>query len=147
MVSDKILSEFKKQYGYLSKYGLQIIGIGNLGDEHNIISISTPFIFDHTKIPEKFMGLDIRDGTPEDEMPLEFQNINKETEYIWAYQRFEDYVDNHTDLIRGALDNPTMTRQEMLDALFFGDFNKHKAICIKWENDGTIPKWTKKGSR
>lgn len=35
----------------------------------------------------------------------------------------------------------------MLDALCFGDFNKHKNMCIKWENDGTIPKWKKKSSR
>jgi hypothetical protein len=141
MKHNEIIEEFKKQYGYLSKYGLQINGIGNLIAGYNVISISTPFIFDRTKLPEKFMGLDLRNGTNENEMPMEFQNIDKDKEYIWAYQRFEDYVDNHHDLIRKTLDNPGMTRDEMLNALCFGDFNNHKELCIKWENEGKIPKW------
>jgi hypothetical protein len=29
----------------------------------------------------------------------------------------------------------------MLDALCFGDFQSHKANCIKWEAEGKIPKW------
>jgi len=146
MINNQVLLEFKKQYGYLLKYGLQINGVGDLIDEHYVIFISTPFIFDHTKLPENFMGLDIRDGTPEDELPFEFQNINKETEYIWAYQRFEDYVDTHADLIRKTLDNLSMTRIEMLNAICFGNFQKHKEMCIEWEREGKIPKWTK-GSR
>ena len=144
---ESIILEFDKQYGYLKKYGLEIHGVGNLIDDYNIISISTPFIFDRTKLPNKFLGLDLRDGTAENKMPTEFQNIDNDKEYIWAYQRFEDYVDNYTDLIRKTLDNPKMTREEMLNALCFGDFDKHKEMCIKWENNGKIPKWTKKGSR
>ncbi|HYG40338.1 MAG TPA: hypothetical protein VD908_17035 [Cytophagales bacterium] len=146
MTYDTIISKFKSQYGHLKKYGLKIHGVANLIADHNVISISTPFIFDRTKLPDKFLGLDLRNGTVENEMPPEFQNIDNDKEYIWAYQRFEEYVDNHTDIIRETLDNPTMTREEMLDALCFGNFKNHKEMCIKWENEAIIPKWKKKGS-
>jgi hypothetical protein len=143
MTNEQILLEFKKQYQHLYKYGLKINGIGSLSLDYNVISISTPFIFDHTILPKNFMGLDIRDGTPENEMPIEFQNINRETEYIWAYQRFEEYVDKHADLIRKTLNSPNLTRTEMLNALCFGNFENHKQRCIQWELEGKIPKWTK----
>lgn len=146
MTYDTIISKFSNQYGHLKKYGLKIHGVVNLIADHNVISISTPFIFDRTKLPDKFMGFDLRDGTAENEMPIEFQNIDNDKEYIWAYQRFEEYVDNHADIIRETLGTPTMTRETMLDALCFGNFNKHKEMCLKWENEATIPKWKEKGS-
>ena len=43
MINNQVLLEFKKQYGYLLKYGLQINGVGDLIDEHYVIFISTPF--------------------------------------------------------------------------------------------------------
>lgn len=141
-----IISEFTKQYGHLEKYGLQINGVANLIGDHHVISISIPFIFDRTKLPKSFMGFDLRSGTPENEMPPEFQNIESDTEYLWAFQRFEEFVDHHADTIRKTLDDPTMTREMMLDALCFGDFKKHREMCLKWENEGNIPKWVKKGS-
>ena len=52
-------------------------------------------------------------------------------------------MDNHTDLIRETLENPKMTREEMLDALCFGDFNKHKELCLSWEKEGKIPEYKK----
>ena len=140
MNKETIIAAFKKQYGYLEKYGLQVHGIGDLVGQ-SVISISTPFIFDRTKLPGKFMGFDLRDGTPEIELPIEFQNIDKDTEYIWAYQRFENYVDEHADQIRHLLKNPAMTRKEMLDALCFGNFDQHKEQCTRWEKEGKIPKW------
>jgi len=139
---ETVITEFNKQYGHLKKFGLEVHGAGDLSYDDHVIFISTPFLFDRTKLPDKFMGLDLRDGTAEDVMPIEFQNIDQEKEYIWAYQRFENYVDTYADLIRKTLDNPKMTREEMLDALCFGNFNEHKEMCIKWENEGTIPKWT-----
>ncbi|QNA44823.1 hypothetical protein [Lacibacter sediminis] len=139
---ETIINEFKKQFGHLQKAGLEIHGIANLIGDHNVISISTPFIFDRTKLPKKIMGLDLREGITE--LPKEFQDINDDKEYIWAYQRFEEYVDNHADLIRNVLSNPEMKQQEMLDALCFGDFNSHKEKCIEWEKEGKIPKWASK---
>ncbi len=142
-----IISEFKKQYGYLQIFGLQIHGVGNLISDYNVISISVPFIFDKTKLPEKFMGLDLRSVTAVDDLPIEFRSINSHNEYIWAYQRFEAFVDKHSEEIRKTLQNPKMTRKEMLDALCFGNFENHKQQCILWESEGKIPKWEQNGSR
>jgi hypothetical protein len=141
MNTDYIITEFKKQYGYLEKFGLEINGIGDLMDEP-LISISTPFIFDRRKLPSTFMGLSLRDGTKEEELPVEFQNIKRGKEYIWAYQRFEDFVDKHSEEIQKKLET-YLTRDEMLDALCFGNFKIHKESCIKWEKEGKIPKWEK----
>lgn len=139
---DPIILKFKNKYGYLSKYGLKIEGIANLIDDIDVISVDYPFIFDKRKLPQTFMGLDVRGGSYP--LPHEFENINSDNEYVWAYQRFEEYVDNHSELIRKTLNNPTMIRDEMLDALCFGDFIAHKQMCIKWEAEGIIPKWNKK---
>jgi hypothetical protein len=136
-----IIKEFYQQYGYLIEYGLKVNGIAHLIGDYNVISIQTPFIFDRTELPKKFMGVDVRDGTPENEMPNEFQISDNSTEYIWAYQRFEGYVDKHLDLIRKTLGNSSLTRAQMLDAICFGDFESHKKMCTKWEAEGTIPKW------
>lgn len=144
---DYIISEFNHQFDHLKRFGLKVHGVANLIDNYDVISISTPFIFDRTKLPCKFMGLALRDGTSEDELPIEFRNMHSDEEYIWAYQRFEDYVDAHADLIRETLENPKMTREEMLDALCFGDFNKHKELCITWEKEGKIPAYKKKSIR
>lgn len=141
---DTIISEFEKKYGHLKEFGLKINGVANLIDTVNVISISTPFIFDRTQLPKNFMGLDIRNGTVETDLPLEFRGINPGREYIWAYQRFEIYVDKHSDLIRKTLKQPDISREKMLDALCFGDFNAHRLACIEWEEKGTIPKWNNK---
>ena len=125
------------------EYGLKVTGMVHLINDIVVISIQTPFIFDRTKLPNQFMGFDIRDETPENELPIEFQIPNDDNEYIWAYQRFEKYVDAHHDLIRNTLNNPSLTRIQMLDALCFGNFEEHKSMCIQWENDGIIPKWIK----
>lgn len=146
MNNDTIIKEFKKQFGHLEKYGLEIGGVVHLIGDHNVISISTPFIFDRTKLPKQFMGLDLRDGNVETDLPNEFKISDSNKEYIWAYQRFEEYVDNNADHIRNTLHNPAMTREHMLNALCFGNFEKHKQDCIRWEREGTIPKWTKKGN-
>ena len=89
------------------------------------------------------MGLIVRSGIPESEMPLDFQSIDNNKEYIWAYQRFEEFVDNNIGLIRKTLGKPDMTREDILDAICFGDFKKHRDMCLQWENDGAIPKWRK----
>lgn len=81
--------EFNKQYGHLKKYGLIVHGVGNLIGDSNVISISIPFLFNRTKLPKTFMGLDVRIGITENEMPIEFQNVDKNKEYIWAYQNLK----------------------------------------------------------
>jgi hypothetical protein len=142
MSSNNIISAFSNRYGHLKKYGLKINGEANLIGDKNVISISTPFIFDNRLIPDKFMGLIVRKGINENDLPDVFKNIDKEKEYIWAYQRFEKFVDMQGDLIKQKLGNIDMTKQDMLDALCYGNFNTHKANCLKWELEGKIPKWT-----
>jgi len=142
--SDNILKKFTRQFGHLKKLGLEIDGIADLGLDYQVISISTPFIFDNRLIPKTYMGYVVRSGTQETNLPVEFRNIYSEKEYIWSYQRFERFVDSNEDLIRTKLNNPTMTRDEMLDALCFGDFKKHRESCIKSEEEGKIPKWIEK---
>ena len=138
---DTILAEFRKQYGHLEAKGLEICCIANLIADHYVISVSHPFIFDRRSLPKSFMGLDVRGGTNENELPKEFQVYDQNSEYIWAYQRFERYVDAHSDLIRRTLGDSTMSRADMLDALCFGNFEELKRDCIRWEQEGTIPKW------
>ncbi len=143
MDSKQILNEFKKRFGHLKKFGLQIHGTGNLNAGTEVISISTPFIFDHRLVPKEFMGVVIRNGIEENKLPEDFQNIDEGKEYIWAYQRFEDYVDSNSGLILKTLDQTEMSKEEMLDAICFGDYNLHKQKCEQWELDGKIPKWKK----
>ena len=123
MSYETIITEFKKQFGHLQKAGLEIHGIANLIGDLNVISISAPFIFNRTTLPKRFMGLNLREGIAE--LPKEFQYL-------------------HADIIRDVLNNPEMKREEMLDALCFGDFNSHKEKCIEWEKEGKIPKWANK---
>ena len=143
MNDNQILNEFKKQFGHLKKFGLQIHGISNLGSDQNVINISTPFIFDHRQIPKKYLGLDVRTSTLENTIPKEFQNIDSEEEYVWAYQRFEQYVENKYGSIIKTLGQRKMLREDMLDTICFGDFKRHKEMCLKWETNGKIPKWKK----
>ena len=56
------------------------------------------------------------------------------------------FVDENSDLIKTKLGNPNMTRKEMLDALAFGDFERHKKNCFKWEMEGKIPKYSENNS-
>ena len=79
---DYIISEFNRQYDYLKRFGLKVHGVANLVDNYNVISISTPFIFDRTKLPGNFMGLTLRDETLDNEMPIEFRNLHSKEEYI-----------------------------------------------------------------
>ena len=141
MNDNSIISRFRSQYGHLKKFGLKVDGVANLIEDYDVIAVSVPFVFDQRNLPKKFMGLHVRVGTTENSLPPEFQNLDRDKEYIWAYQRFELYVDRHADTIRKTLDNPAMTREEMLDALCFGDFNKHKERCMKLEAEGVIPRW------
>ena len=88
------------------------------------------------------MGLLGIASTQTDELPSEFKDLDQEKDYIWAYQRFEHFVENNEAVIREKLNNPYMSRREMLDVLCFGDFEKHKENCIFWEKQGKIPRYT-----
>lgn len=144
MNEKEILSAFQRQYGHLTKCGLTIVGVTDKGSGKPVISLTTPFIFDHRRIPRSFRGATLSVGFQESDLPKEFQVSDISREYIWAYQRFEKFVDDNQELIRTTLKKPEMTRGEMLDAICHGDFEKHKLQCIHWEEVGKIPKWTDK---
>jgi hypothetical protein len=139
---EKILNSFRSQYSYLKKFGLKIDGLGDLMGE-NVISVSHPLIFDMRMLPKEFKGIVIRSGIHDIDLYDEFKISNNQKEYIWAYQRFELFVDKHVDEIRIKLENPELTRSEMLDAICFGNFAEHKCRCIEGETTGRIPKWEK----
>lgn len=144
MHEKEILIAFERQYGHLTKYGLTIVGIADKGSGRPVISITTPFIFDHRRIPRSFRGMTVSGGFQESDLPKEFHVLDRRRGYIWAYQRFEKFVDDNQELIRITLKDPEMTRSEILDAICYGDFEKHKEQCIHWEAVGKIPKWTDK---
>lgn len=138
----EILKHFESKYGTLKKKGLRIEGLSMIDPKRkkHVIMISKPFIFDNRQLPKTYEGLDIK-GKIEGVLPKEFA-ITKDAvqkEYVWAPSRFEKYVDRCSEEIRKQFNNPTMTRQDMLDALAFGNFEEHKKKSLQLMKDGKIP--------
>lgn len=140
MIDETIIAEFNKRYKPLIKSGMEVIEIKGI-ERDAVIFVSTPFMFDRREVPEKFMRMPVRQMISQNTLPQEFQNLDKEKEYVWAYQRFEQYVKANSGHIKEAMDNPDMTRKDMLDALCFGDFEKHKETCETLEENQKIPSW------
>ena len=97
-------------------------------------------MFDNRLLPKTYEGLDIK-AKIEGELPKEFafKKDAVKKEYVWAPTKFEKYVDRCSDEIRKQFGNPDMSRQEMLDALAFGNFEEHKKKSIQMMKDGKIP--------
>lgn len=139
----KIHKEFNEQFGNIPGMRETFIDDYHGGLELGYV---TSFIFDHRKIPSIYKGLRVQMGRILiDEIPLEFKIRDGKTEYFYAYQRYEALVDRCSDEIRKKLDNPTMTRDEMLDALSpaRGDFKKWREKCKDMERAGRIPPYKK----
>ncbi|MBA3899615.1 MAG: hypothetical protein H0X62_05280 [Bacteroidetes bacterium] len=140
-----ILKKFEEKYALLKKKGMQIEGLSLIDPKRkkHVISISKPFLFDNRKLPKRYEGLDIKSRIQGD-LPIEF-TINRDEidwhkkEFIWAPERFEHYVDRCSEEICKKFDEPKMTREEMLDALCFGNFEEHKAKCEVMVKEGKIP--------
>ena len=138
----EILKHFESKYGTLKKKGLRIEGLSMIDPKRkkHVIMVSKPFIFDNRQLPKTYEGLDIKckiEGT----LPKEFA-IKKDApkkEYVWAPAKFEKYVDRCSDEIHKQFNNPNMSRQEMLDALAFGNFEEHKRKSIQMMKEGKIP--------
>jgi len=138
----EILKQFESKYGMLKKKGLRIEGLSMIDPKRkkHVIMVSKPFIFDNRQLPKTYEGLDIKSKI-EGLLPKEF-SINKDAirkEYVWAPNRFEKFVDRCGDEIKKQFNNPNMSRQEMLDALAFGNFEEHKKKSIQMMKDGKIP--------
>jgi hypothetical protein len=135
-----ILKNFEAKYSSLKKKGLRIEGL-NLIDpkrKKHVIMISKPFVFDNRSLPKVYEGLEIK-AKIEGSLPDEFKPSSEKKEYLWAPNRFEKYVDRCANEIRKKFNNPEMTREEMLDALAFGNFEEHKKKCILMVQEGKIP--------
>jgi hypothetical protein len=138
----EILKNFESKYNTLKKKGLRIEGLSMIDPKRkkHVIMISKPFLFDNRQLPKSYEGLDIKSKI-EGGLPEEFK-FDKETikkEYLWAPAKFEKYVDRCSDEIRKQFGNPAMTRNEMLDALAFGNFEEHKKKSLQLMKDGKIP--------
>ena len=140
-----ILKKFEEKFANLKKKGMQVEGLLLIDPKRkkHVISISRPFIFDNRNLPKKYETLEIKSKI-QGELPDEFI-INRSNpdwqkeEFVWAPERFERFVDRCSEEIRKKLDQPEMTRSEMLDALCFGNFEDHKAKCEVMVKEGKIP--------
>ena len=142
------LKRFEKKFGHLKKQGLRITGLG-FADERkkvHVIEVTRPFMFDSRLIPRRFEGMDVRSKILGD-LPDEFI-INRADEgwqkrdFVWAPERFEKYVDHCPEVIKEQLKNPDMTRDDMLSALCFGNFEQHKVKIEKLIQEGKIPAYS-----
>lgn len=106
----------------------------------HVIMISKPFLFDNRQLPKSYEGLEIKSKI-EGGLPQEFAVSKDPTKrsYVWAPINFEKYVDRCADDIKKQFGNPNMTRQEMLDALAFGNFEEHKKKTVQLMREGKIP--------
>jgi hypothetical protein len=143
----EILKSFETKYGYLKKKGLTIEGLAmvDIKKKKHVIKISRPLVFDNRLIPKKFEGLDVKTNIKlNDEMPAEFQVDRTQpdwhkTQYIWAFERFEKYVERCEKDIKNQLNSPLMTKHEILDALCFGNFEEHKQKNLQLIKEGKLP--------
>ncbi len=138
----EILKQFESKYGMLKKKGLRIEGLSMIDPKRkkHVILVSKPFMFDNRQLPKTYEGLDIK-AKIEGTLPKEF-SLNKDAvrkEYVWAPNRFEKFVDRCSDEIKKQFNNPNMSRQDMLDALAFGNFEEHKKKSLQMMKDGKIP--------
>jgi hypothetical protein len=144
-----ILKKFEEKYASLKKKGMQVEGLSLIDPKRkkHVINIRKPFIFDNRKLPKRYEGLEIKSRI-QGELPLEFI-INRElpdwqkSEFVWAPERFEAFVDRCFDELKIKLEEPNITRAEMLDAICFGSYEEHKAKCDVMIKEGKIPAFRK----
>lgn len=139
------LERFEKKFGYLKKKGLRINGLKMIDPKRkkHVIDVSRPLIFDNRLLPKSFEGLDVKTIIHGD-LPTEFK-IDRTSpdwakkEYIWAPERFEHFVDRCSTEIKKQLGNANMSREEMLSALCFGDYEAHKKKTELLVSEGKLP--------
>ncbi|HNP49163.1 MAG TPA: hypothetical protein PKK99_10960 [Bacteroidia bacterium] len=143
------LERFEKKFGYLKKKGLRINGLKMVDPKRkkHVIDVSRPLVFDNRLLPKTFEGLDVK-AIIHGDLPMEF-NIDRtkpdwqKMHYIWAPERFEHFVDRCSLEIKKQLGNPAMSRDEMLSALCFGDYEAHKLKTQQMITEGKLPAYGK----
>ena len=142
------LDRFEKKFGYLKKKGLRINGLKMIDPKRkkHVIDVSRPLIFDNRLLPKSFEGLDVKMIIHGD-LPNEFKIDRtrpdwQKKEYIWAPERFEHFVDRCATEIKKQLGNANMSREDMLSALCFGDYEAHKKKTEQLVSEGKIPSYS-----
>lgn len=137
----EILKDFESKYAGLKKKGLRVEGMNMIDPKRkkHVIMISKPFVFDNRTLPKIYQGIEVKSKI-EGGLPDEFK-VEAGKGYVWAPSHFEKFVDRCSTEIRKKFNNPEMSREEMLDALAFGNFEEHKKKCIQLMNEGKIPKF------
>jgi len=135
----EILKDFESKYSPLKKKGLRIEGMNMIDPKRkkHVIMVSKPFVFDNRALPKIYQGIEIKSKI-EGTLPEEFK-VETGKAYVWAPQHFEKFVDRCSTEIKKTLNNPNMSRNDMLDALAFGNFEEHKKKCIQLMQEGKIP--------
>jgi len=144
-----ILKSFETKFSHLKKKGLRVDGLAITDPKRktHVIKVTRPLIFDNRELPKVFQGMIVKTNISGD-LPKEFSiDRTKEDwhkrEYIWAPERFEKFVERCSSEIKTKLDNPKMTKNEMLDALCFGNFKEHKVKCEQLIKEGKLPAYHK----
>jgi len=135
----EILKDFESKYSPLKKKGLRIEGMNMIDPKRkkHVIMVSKPFVFDNRALPKIYQGIEIKSKI-EGTLPEEFK-VETGKAYVWAPQHFEKFVDRCSTEIKKTLNNPNMSRNDMLDALAFGNFEEHRKKCIQLMQEGKIP--------
>jgi len=143
------LERFEKKFAHLKKKGLRINGLKLIDPKRkkHVIDVSRPLVFDNRQLPKSFEGLDIK-AIIHGDLPMEFSVDRtkpdwQKKEYIWAPERFEHFVDRCSLEIKKQLGNPDMSRDDMLSALCFGNFEEHKKKTQQLVTEGKIPAYGK----
>ncbi len=139
------LERFEKKFGHLKKKGLRINGLKMIDPKRkkHVIDVSRPLVFDNRLLPKSFEGLEVK-AVIHGDLPVEFKVDRtvpdwQKKEYIWAPERFEHFVDRCAVEIKKQLGNANMSREEMLSALCFGDYQAHKDKTDQLVLEGKLP--------
>jgi hypothetical protein len=122
---NQIKEEFRREYGHLR--GLTINGIGNCHGS-TVLGLTTQLVFDHRLLPKSYLCIPVYELVAD--LPKDFKQND---EYVWAPENYEYFVEHHAEEIRKELDNPNMSRDEMLSALCGMEFNKYVEICRSFD--------------
>lgn len=150
-----IIEEFEEYYKHLIDLGLEVFGLfgqrevskgeslviglsqeittGKFDHQTAHISVMIPFVFDYRILPKTFNGIEVRCAVKCDTIPYCFSYLEEEEgvpyDVYYAPDKFLDYVDNNIDEIRLKLKRPDISKEEALDAICFGNFDKHVEKC------------------
>ena len=128
-----LLKEIVKAF-QLAYLDYDISGLGNVHGNLMLV-VNRPFVFDKRDAPDSFLGLNVR-YTLSEAIPEGFE-VN--SRYVWAPENYLAYVKAHPQIIQARLNNPEMSRDEMLHALVGMPFDDWIKQCQKWGYTQMLP--------